>query len=123
MKKKFLIAIVTVFVLLGAGFYAMKIYAPRFDFVGLEIGNLVMALLSLLAYLLVKKQMDGKPQAFVRGVYSSSLLKLMVCMASILAYVLLNRAHIHKPTVFMLFGIYATYTIIETWLLSKLVRE
>jgi len=80
-------------------------------------------MLSLGTFLLVEKQVDGRPQVFVRSVYSASFLKLMVCMVSILVYVLLNRANIHKPTVYVLFGIYATYTITETWLLSKLVRD
>jgi Na+/H+ antiporter NhaA len=56
-------------------------------------------------------------------VYSASFLKLMVCMIAILVYVLLNRAHLHKASVFILFGIYALYTIVETWILSKLARE
>jgi Ca2+/Na+ antiporter len=58
----------------------------------------------------------------VRGVYSASFLKLMVCMVSLLVYVMLNRATIHKPTVFVLFGIYAVYTIAETILLSRIVK-
>ena len=83
-----------------------------------------MAILSISAYLMVQKQMDNNnPQAFVRGVSGASFLKLMVCMVSILVYVLLNRAHIHKPSVLIMFGIYAVYTIMETILLSKLVRS
>ena len=123
MRKQFIIAIVTIYVLLTAVFFAMKTYAPAFRFSILETGNTIMAMLSLGTYLLVEKQVDGRPQVFVRSVYSASFLKLMVCMVSILVYVLLNRANIHKPTVYVLFGIYATYTITETWLLSKLVRD
>jgi len=123
MRKQFIIAIVMIFVLLTAVFFAMKTYAPAFRFSILETGNTIMAMLSLGTFLLVEKQVDGRPQVFVRSVYSASFLKLMVCMVSILVYVLLNRANIHKPTVYVLFGIYATYTITETWLLSKLVRD
>ena len=122
MRKRFLVTIGVVFVLLVGGLYALKTFLPSIDLLALETGNGIMALLSLVTYGLVKKQMEGRPEAFVRGVYSSSFLKLMVCMISILVYVLLNRSHIHKPSVFMLFGIYAVYTIMETWLLSKLVR-
>jgi hypothetical protein len=123
MRKQFIIAMVTIFVLLKALFYSMKTYAPAFRFPALETGNTIMAMLSVGTYLLVEKQLDGRPQAFVRSVYSASFLKLMVCMFSILVYVLLNRTNIHKPSVYVLFGIYAIYTIIETWLLSKLVRD
>ena len=120
--KRFVIVIVVIFVALAAVFYALKNYAPDFNFIALETGNVIMAVLALCSYFLVRKQMTGNPQAFVRGVYSASFLKLMVCMVSILVYVLVNRSHIHKPSVFMLFGIYAVYTIMETLLLSKIVK-
>ena len=120
--NKFIIVIVIIFAVLSVVFYALKTYAPDFHFMALEAANLIMAILSLSSYFIVKNQMNGNPQAFVRGVYSASFTKLMVCMISILVYVLLNRAHIHKPSVFVLFGIYAIYTIAETWLLSKIVK-
>jgi len=96
---------------------------PGYQLYVLETGNVIMAALSLSSYLLVQRSLSNNPQAFVRGVSGASFLKLMVCMVSILVYVLLNRTHIHKPSVFILFGIYAVYTIMETILLSKLVRE
>jgi hypothetical protein len=123
MKRQFMISVVVIFATLTAVLYALRINMPAFRFSVLETGNTIMALLCLVTYLLVNKQMDGNTQAFVRGVYSASFLRLMVCMVSILVYVLLNRAHIHKPSVFVLFGIYALYTIAETWLLSRIVRE
>ena len=123
MKKTFTIIILVVFLLLTALFFAMRKFAPAYHFVALETANGIMAILSLSSFLIVKKQMDSRPEAFVRGVYSASFLKLMVCMIAILVYVLLNRTHIHKASVFVLFGIYSVYTVIETWLLSKLARE
>ena len=125
MNKQFIIAIVTVFVVLSIVFLTLRIKAPelKFDFAALETGNGIMAILSFVTFVLVKGKLDGSPGAFVRGVSGASFLKLMVCMVSILVYILLNRNTIHKPSVFMLFGIYTVYTIIETWLLSKLVRE
>jgi len=123
MKKKFIIVTSVIFVLLSVCFYILKTYLPAYRFVTLETGNLLMAILTLSSYFIVQKQIDSRPQAFVRGVYSASFLKLMVCMVSILVYVLLNRANIHKPSVFVLFGIYAIYTTAETLLLSKLAKE
>lgn len=123
MNKRYLIVILTLFALLSVIFFSMRFYAPYFDFLALESGNTIMALLALATHAIIKKQMEKSPHAFVRGVSGSSFLKLMVCMISILVYILLNRASIHKPTVFMLFGVYAVYTITETWLLSKIARE
>jgi membrane-bound acyltransferase YfiQ involved in biofilm formation len=123
MKRQFIIAIVTIFIVLTGVFIGMRSYMPLYPFAVLETGNVIMAALSLLAYLLVDRQINSRPQAFIRGVSGASFLKLMVCMVSITAYIAINRSHIHKPTVFVLFGIYAVYTITETWLLSKLVRD
>ena len=123
MRTRFIIASIIIFVVLSVLFYTLKIYAPDYNFITLECGNLIMILLSLSTYLMIEKQKKGRPQAFVRGVSGASFLKLMVCMVSVLVYVLLNRTHIHKPSVFMLLGIYAVYSIMETLALSKLVRE
>src|ERR1700760_929514 len=118
MKRQFIISVIVIFVAVSAVVYVLNVRVPVFQTSVLEIGNVIMASLSLITYFLVNRQIGGSPHAFVRGVYSASFLKLMVCMVSILVYVLLNRTHIHKPSVFVLFGIYAVYTITETWLLS-----
>lgn len=123
MKRQFVIAIVIVFLLLDVTFRIMKVYAPEFHIAALQIANIIMAALSLAAYALVNKQIVGRPHAFVRGVYSASLLKLMVCMFGVLIYVVLNKSHIHKASVFMLFGVYAAYSIVETILLSRTAKK
>lgn len=122
-QRQFLIMMVTTFLLLSGVFYSLSVYAPQYRFRALEAGNSIMAVLSITTFLMVKRQSETNSQAFIRGVYSASFLKLMVCMISILGYVLLNRANIHKPTVFVLFGIYGLYTAMETILLSKAVKE
>ena len=81
-----------------------------------------MAFLSSASFYMVTKQIKSRPEAFVRGVYSGTFLKLLVCMAAILIYVMANRPNIHKPTLFVLFGIYIVYTVIETTTLSKMAR-
>lgn len=127
MKKTFLLSIFIVFDILTVAFYLLTRSQPQYNFTVLMAGNVLMALLSVAAYFIVKKNVAERPEAFVRGVYSASFLKLMICMISILVYVMLNREHRHepgfKPTLFMLFGIYAVYTFTETILLSKMARQ
>lgn len=123
MKHLFIILTIVIFLSLAAGFYALRIYNPSYHFMALEIGNLIMALLASITYVIKENQNSARPQAFVRGVYGSSFLKLMVCMICILLYLVLSRPNIHKPTVFMLFGIYVVYSIMETWLLSRTARK
>jgi len=123
MKNKYVASIVSVFVILSISLFVLDKYVPAFGFRVLEIGNSVMLALCLGAYFLVMKQIGKTPGAFVRGVSSATFLKLMVCMIAVLVYVLMNRVNIHKPTVFVLMGIYAVYTVVETSMLSKLARE
>jgi len=127
MKKTFLLAIFIVFDILTVIFFLLSKSQPQYNFTVLMTGNLVMAVLSAAAFFIVKKSVAERPQAFVRGVYSASFLKLMICMIAILAYVMLNRERSHepgfKPSLFILFGIYAVYTFTETILLSKMARQ
>jgi Ca2+/Na+ antiporter len=44
-------------------------------------------------------------------------------MTAMLIYIVINRDTIHKPSVFVLFGIYAVYTAIETVILSKTAKK
>jgi hypothetical protein len=123
MRKHFVTTIIVLFLILCAFFYALKIYAPAYNFEALIIGNIVMAVLSISTYYIVNKQFNQRPQAFVRGVFSATLLKLMVCIFGLLIFVFIDRQHIHKPSIFMLFGIYAVYSITEAWLLSRLAKQ
>lgn len=123
MKKAFIVSVISLFIVLTIVFLWLRTLAPAYDFVVLMIGNVVMAALSLTTFFMVTKQMHGKPDAFVRGVYASSFLKLSVCIIAVVVYALVKRPDVHKPSLFALFGIYAVYTAIETWLLSRLARE
>jgi hypothetical protein len=122
MKKNFIIVILALFCALSAVFYLLHQSAPQFSFPLLMGGNIVMAVLTILTHIIVTKQVSARPQAFVRGVYSATFLKLLVCIFGILGYVLINKPNIHKPSLFVLFGIYIIYTTVETLTLSKLAK-
>lgn len=123
MKKYFVLIVVILFLVLSGIFYALGLYAQNYRLSVLMTGNAVMALLTILSFYLVTREFNNKPAGFVRGVYASSLLKLFVCIIAIMSYVLINKPNVHKPSLFVLFGIYAVYSIVETWLLSKLAKE
>ena len=123
MKVKFVVLIVLLIVVLSGVFFQLASLGQGYQFVPLEIANLLMAALCLMSYFLVARTIGDRPQAFVRGVYSATLVKLIVCMFAVLIYVFLNRAHVHKPTIFVLFGLYIIYTVPETWMLSVMARK
>lgn len=122
MKSVFTITIVGIFIALSIGFFILQSQLPSFRFAVLETGNAIMMILSLSAFYLVNKQIGKSGSAFVRGVSGASFLKLMVCMVAILVYVAINRATIHKPSIFILMAIYLVYSATETVLLSKMAR-
>jgi hypothetical protein len=124
MKKYFLLIIAALFTGISIALYFLKQVQPAYDFEAMMVANLVLALLTAIGFLMIKKQLkqDG-PHAFVRGVYSATLLKLMVCMGSIFAYAIMNKEHLHKPSVFAMLGIYIIYTFIETIVAQKIAKQ
>lgn len=120
MNKGFLVITVITLLLLSAVFFFL---APVFDRTALHIGNIVMAVLSLASYTIITKQLSARPMAFVRSVSAASYLKILVCVIGILTYIMINRPDVHKPSIFMLMGIYAVYTIIETIFVQRLARK
>jgi len=123
MKNKYFTTLIIIFFLLGVLFYIICQYDPLYHFGTLIGGNILMAILSTGSFFIVTKQMNNSPAAFVRGVYTGTFLKLLVCMFALLVYVVVNRAALHKASLFALFGIYIVYTIAETLFLSKIVRK
>lgn len=123
MKKTFFAAVIVLFIVLATIFLWLERIAPQYDLPALMAGNIIMAALVSFSFILVTKQLQAKAGAFVRSVYSSTFLKLSVCVIAVVVYALVKRPDVHKPSLFILFGIYALYTIIETWLLAKLARQ
>lgn len=122
-RNTYLVAVIAVCLILTAVIYGIKASYPEFSFNVLMTGNVLMAILSLVSFAIVTKQMHDRPQAFVRGVYSGTLLKLMVCMIALLLYIVIDRKNVHKPSVFALLGVYAVYTAVETVFLQRAARQ
>lgn len=123
MNKGHLLIVAGLFVLVLAACYGLQQALPRLDNRALLIGNIIMALLTLFGFWMVSRTVGDRAQVFVRGVYSATFLKLMVCLIGVLAYALLNKATLYKPTLFALFGIYAVYTVVETIMMSQNARR
>ncbi len=119
---KFILFNIALFIILSVVIYFFQQSFPAYNFMLMMSCNILMSVLSLISWLLIQRQIRKRPQAFVRGIYGATFLKLMACTISLVVYVMLHRKEIHKPSLFLLFGIYACYTAVETILLSKLAR-
>lgn len=96
---------------------------PAFDIAALIVADVVMLILSLLAWSMHRRNVAERPQAFIRGVYGATMLRLFVCLTGVLIYALMIRSHLHKPTLFLMFGIYMAFTIIETLVMSQTAKK
>jgi hypothetical protein len=124
MKKSFFGIVSLLFVVISAAIYLLYRMHPEYDLPALLVANTLIALLSVLSYFMIQRQLkSARPQAFVNGVYGATLLKLMVCMGAIFGYLYTNREHLHKPSIFVILGIYMAYTLSETLLLSAQARK
>jgi hypothetical protein len=119
MKNQFYGAMLLVMVILGVVAYFLQ---PQFSFPVLMGGNAILFLLSIITFSIVSRTFNSRPQAFVQGVSSGSLIKLFVCAGGILIYALVNKPHVNKPQIFVLMGMYAVYSIVENILLSRMAK-
>lgn len=122
MKKQFYVIMLLLMVVIGVGAYLFCQSNPAFSFPVLMGGNVILFLLSIITFSIVHKTFSARPQAFVQGVSSGSLIKLFVCAGGILIYALMNKPHVNKNQIFILMGMYAAYSIVENVLLSRMAK-
>ncbi|HJY21302.1 MAG TPA: hypothetical protein VJ279_00370 [Hanamia sp.] len=86
--------------------------------------NVVLFLLSLSGFFIQTKGVHSSNiNDFIRGVYSSVLLKMFIIMAAILIYILAAGGNVNKPALFTSMAIYILYTSVEVIQLMKIVRK
>ena len=95
-----------------------------FDIPFLLIANVLLFLLSLFGfYIQTKGVRSANVNAFVRGLYSSLLLKMFVIVGAIFIYIFVMDGHVNKPSLFTSMAIYLVYTFIEVTQLMKIARK
>lgn len=122
MNRSIIRALMALLVLIGGAAYVLSLWKPGFSFPILMGGNVLMFFISLGTFFIVGKNFKGRPEAFVRGVMASTMLKLFACIIAVTIYVMIYRQQLYKPQLFALLGIYALYLIVETKLLSQMAK-
>jgi hypothetical protein len=121
-----LLPIIIFFILLNALFLTSKSFLERggFDQGVLIIGNLVLFAATLVSFLFAKRGLGSEnPQAFVRSVYMSIMIKLFICLIAAVIYIILFRKNLNRPALFTCMGLYLVYTFIEVSVLTKTLKE
>lgn len=124
MKKMYLAFVALLCLLVTIVLFSMHTALEDYDINAILSANLILAVLSIISYFMIQQKMkQGRAQAFVNGVYAASLMRLMICLGSVFAYAYSTRTHLHKPTVFAMMGLYVVYTLLETLVMSKIVKK
>jgi hypothetical protein len=121
-----LLPVIIFFVLLNALFLTGKNFLERsgFDQSVLIIGNLVLFAATLVSFVFSKQGLRSEnPQAFVRSVYMSIMIKLFICVIGALIYIFLFRKNLNKPALFACMGLYLVYAFIEVSVLTKMLKQ
>jgi len=88
------------------------------------LGNILLAAVTALSYYFSFKGMKLKSgHAFVRGVYISTFVKLMICAVAVVVYVALFKQYVTKGTLILFFLLYILYTVLETYCLMKVAKS
>lgn len=95
-----------------------------FDINFLLFANLLLYFLSYLSFIILLKGIGSKSShAFVRGLYSSLILKMIVIIGALLIYIYAFGGTVNIPGIFTAMALYLIYTFIEVKQLMKIARK
>ncbi len=90
----------------------------------LLMGNLLLLLLTIFSFWLLQRGMKASnPQAFVRAVYGSFIIKFFVIAIAAFVYIMIAKKEVNKPALFTCMGLYLVYTFIEVSILTRLLKQ
>ena len=117
---------IILFVLLSAFFIIGKSFLAKWgaDQDVLLFGNLLLFIVTLTSFLVTYKGLNSSnPQAFVRSMYGSFMIKFFIIAIAAFIYIRITGKSVNKPALFACMGLYLIYTFIEVSVLTKLLKE
>ena len=90
----------------------------------LMMGNLIVFITILLSYFLLNKALNStNPQAFVRAMYGSFIVKFFILAITAFVYIMVVKKDVNKPALFACIGLYFIYTFIEVGALLRMMKR
>ncbi len=101
-----------------------KLEVQNFDVTFIVVGNLLLFSLTVLGFWIqTKGASSANVNAFLRGIYSSLLMKMLVVVGALFIYIAIVGGSINQNAVFTCMGLYILYTAVEVIILTKIVRK
>jgi hypothetical protein len=90
----------------------------------LLIGNCLLFLATGLSFYLYSRALhNNNVQVFLRMMYSSLLLKMVICLSGALVYFYLAGKAVSRTGILGCFGLYILYTFVEVKVLMRLSKQ
>lgn len=110
-----------VFAIIGLGLSFLR--SRNIDPIVLLVGNALLFLLTEISYRLhVKSLRMANPNAFVRMVYGSLVIKMLACLVAVFLYGLLSHT-VNKGGILGCLILYILYTFLEVKILIKFLKK
>ncbi|MGZ8551244.1 MAG: hypothetical protein ACXWV2_11305 [Chitinophagaceae bacterium] len=125
-SRKPWLPLVILFVILNAVFLVGKNLLEKkgVDPYVLIGGNLVLFLASILAFYISYRSLTSpNPNATVRSLYGSFMIKFFVIIIAAFAYIMIVKKDLNKPALFACMALYMVYSFIEVSSLQKLMKK
>ena len=117
---------IILFVILNGFFIAGKNMLSKYGINNevLIVGNLVLAVATGLSfYLSIRSLKSSSPQAPIRAMYGSFMIKFFLCAITAFIYIMVQKKNLNKPGLFACMGLYLVYTFLEVSALTKLLKQ
>ena len=90
----------------------------------LIIGNLILFFATFFSFWLGSRGLKtNNPQAIVRSVYASFIVKFFILMIAAFVYIMMEKKNVNKPALIVCMGLYIVYTFMEVYILLKLTKR
>ena len=125
-NKKSWFPLLILFIILNCFFIAAKNWLLKkgIDHEVLIAGNLVLFLATALSFFVFQRSLrSANPQASVRGMYGSFMIKFFVCLIAAFIYFMVAKKNVNKPALIICMGLYIVYTALEVYSLQKLLKQ
>jgi hypothetical protein len=87
-------------------------------------GNFILFSATALSFYVSQRSLTStNPNASVRSLYGSFMIKFFVCVAAAFVYILIAKKNVNKPALFICMGLYLVYTFVEVASLQKLLKQ
>jgi len=114
------------FILLNAFFVSGKNLLVKWgvDQSVLILGNLLIFAVTIISFFIALRGIKSKnPNAFVRSVYGSFILKFFIFAIAAFVYTQMAGTNVNKTALFICMGLYLVYTFMEVSVLTKMLKR